>query len=152
MTVIAWDGRVLAADKRTNFGGMHGTTTKVHRMPDGSRVGCAGNTAQIYEMLEWLKNGADADKLPAVQRDPKECVSMLVIRPDGSVLQYENTAYPILIEDKLWAIGSGRDFALAAMHCGKSAVEAVQLACQLDVGCGNGVDGLSVEGKYWMEG
>lgn len=145
MTVVAWDGKTLAADKRTSFGGMHATTTKVHRMPDGSIVGCAGNTAQIYEMLNWLKTGADADKLPNAQRDAKECVSMLVIRPDGTIHQYENTPHPMTIENKMWAIGSGRDFAYAAMHLGRSAIQAVELTCMLDSGCGNGVDSLRLE-------
>lgn len=147
MTVIAWDGVHLAGDKRTNFGGMHATTTKVHRLPDGSLVGCAGNTAQIAEMIEWIGGGCDADKLPATQRDPKECVSALVIRPDGQILQYENTPHPIVIENGQWAIGSGRDFAWAAMHLGRTAKEAVELACELDSNCGNGCDVLALRNE-----
>lgn len=146
MTVIAWDGKMLAADKRTNFGGLHATTTKIHRLKDGRLVGCAGNTAQIAEIVHWLSTGADADKLPSVQRDPKECVSALVIEPCGRVLQYENTAHPIVIENRCWAIGSGRDFAMAAMHLGKTAHQAVTLACELDSSCGNGIDMLTLEG------
>ena len=145
MTVIAWDGEFMAGDKRTNFGGMHATTTKVHRLPDGSLIGCAGNTAQIAEMIEWVARGCDAEKLPTGQRDPKDCVSALVVRPDGTVLQYENTPNPIVIENGRWAIGSGRDFAWAAMHLGKSAKEAVELACLLDLNCGNGCDVLSLK-------
>ena len=37
-----------------------------------------------------------------------------------------------------------RDFALAAMHLGKSAREAVEVACALDVFCGNGIDTLEL--------
>ncbi|SDX13057.1 20S proteasome, alpha and beta subunits [Variovorax sp. YR634] len=144
MTVVAWDGKTLAADKRTNFGGLHGTTTKVHRLSDGRLVGCAGNTAQISEMVHWLETGADPEKIPAIQRDAKECVSALVILPGGAVLQYENTPHPIRIENSTWAIGSGRDFAMAAMHLGKDARQAVMLACELDSTCGNGVDTLEL--------
>lgn len=142
MTVIAWDGKTLAADKRASFGGLHGTTTKVHRLSDGSLVGCAGNAAQIVEFVHWLGAGAEPDKMPAIQRDAKECVSALVIRPDGKVLQYENTPYPIHIENKTWAIGSGRDFAMAAMYLGHDAADAVAVTCVLDSGCGNGIDAL----------
>lgn len=145
MTVIAWDGKTLAADKRTNFGGLHATTTKVHRLPDGRLVGCAGNTAQISEMVHWLGAGADSEKMPAIQRDAKECVSALVIEPGGRVLQYENTPHPIVIENPAWAIGSGRDFAMAAMWLGQDARHAVIVACQLDCTCGNGVDELALE-------
>lgn len=145
MTVIAWDGKTLAADKRTNFGGLHATTTKVHRLPDGRLVGCAGNTAQIAEMVHWLGAGADPEKMPACQRDAKECVSALVIEPGGRVLQYENTPHPIVIENPAWAIGSGRDFAMAAMWLGQDARDAAIVACQLDCTCGNGIDTLEFE-------
>ena len=145
MTVIAWDGTTLAGDKRTSFGGLHATTTKVQRLPNGVMVGCAGNTAQIWEMVHWLAQGADPEKLPAIQRDAKECVTMLVVYRNGELWQYENSPYPIRIEDKQWAIGSGRDFAIAAMRLGRTAAQAVALTCELDMSCGNGVDALMLE-------
>jgi ATP-dependent protease HslVU (ClpYQ) peptidase subunit len=144
MTAVARDGKTLAADKRTSFGGLHAVTTKVHRLPDGRLLGCAGNAAQISEMVHWFATGAGPEKLPAIQLDPKECVSVLVIRPGGFVLHYESTAYPIQLENRIWAIGSGRDFAMAAMHLGKDARQAVMLACELDSTCGNGVDTLEL--------
>lgn len=145
MTVVAWDGKTLAGDKRTNFGGLHGTTTKVHRLKDGRLVGCAGNTAQIVEFVRWLEEGANPDKMPAIQRDAKECVSALVILEGHIVTQYENTPYPIVIENRHLAIGSGRDFAMAAMWLGQTAHDAVAVACHFDVGCGNGIDMLELE-------
>lgn len=144
MTVIAWDGLTLAGDKRTNFGGLHATTTKVHRV-NGCLVGCAGNTAQIYEMHRWLSKGAKPEDLPPGQRSKDDCVSMLVIEPGGRVLQYENSPDPMVIENRFWAIGSGRDFAMAAMYLGKRAFEAAVVACELDMGCGNGIDTLTLE-------
>lgn len=149
MTVIAWDGKTLAADKRTNWGGLTSTTVKIHRISqkDGGffLAGCSGNAAQIAEMVQWLRDGEDPQTLPATQRDPKECVSALVVRADGSLWQYESTAFPILILDKKWAIGSGRDFATAAMHLGESAQGAVEVACCFDTSCGNGIDTLRLE-------
>jgi ATP-dependent protease HslVU (ClpYQ) peptidase subunit len=139
MTVIAYDGKQLAGDKMTNFGGLHGTTTKVHRIGD-LLVGGAGTTAQIIEMQEWIRSGHPVDRFPTPQRDAKDCVSMLVIHRDGTVWQFENTPHPIVIENKFWAIGSGRDYAMAAMHLGCTARAAVQVAMALDSGCGNGVD------------
>lgn len=146
MTVIAWDGKHMAGDKRTNFGGLHATTTKVHRIRE-CLVGCAGNTAQIIEMQKWFAEGAKREDFPAAQRDVKECVSMLVIEPSGRVLQYENTPDPMVIENPFWALGSGRDFAMAAMYMGRSAEHAANVACALDMGCGNGIDVLALEGE-----
>jgi ATP-dependent protease HslVU (ClpYQ) peptidase subunit len=144
VTVIAWDGKTLAGDKLTSFGGMHATTTKVHRI-NGCLVGGSGNSAQIQEMLAWLRAGADVDKFPSSQRCDRDCATILVIHPDGQVRQYEHTPYPLVIHNTRWAIGSGRDFALAAMHLGQDAVKAVELACVLDTGCGNGVDSLTLD-------
>lgn len=95
MTVIAFDGWVLAGDKRTSFGGLHG----IHRIGD-CLVGCSGTTAHIAEMLEWVRNGRKPEELPPHQRDPKGCASMLLIESDGTVLQYESSPYPIRIENK----------------------------------------------------
>ena len=144
MTTIAWDGHTLAGDKRTSFGGLHATTTKVHRIA-GCLVGAAGTSAQITEMHAWLANGRKPADLPTAQRSATDCCSVLVIEPDGRVLQFENSPYPLAIENKRWAIGSGRDFAMAAMHLGLDARSAVEVAIALDAGSGNGVDFLSLE-------
>lgn len=144
MTVIVWDGKTLAADKRTSFGGQHATVTKLYRLR-GFLVGCAGGSAQNAEMRAWFAAGADPEKLPACQRDAEKCVSMLVIAPDGSVTQYENSPHPFVIENKSWAIGSGRDFAMAAMYLGCDAHRAVEVASMLDLNCGNGIDTLTLE-------
>lgn len=45
------------------------------------------------------------------------------------------------------AIGTGRDYARAAMHLGRNAVEAVQVAILFDENCGNGVDTLTFPGE-----
>lgn len=146
MTVIAWDGRTLAADKRTSFGGAHATTTKVHRLASGELVAGVGNTAQISEMLAWLAGSRDPATYPAdAQRKPDDCVSMLVVQLDGTLHQYEHTAHPIVIENRQWSIGSGGDFAMMAMHLGKTAVEAVELASLFCSNCGNGVDALELK-------
>ena len=142
MTVVAWDGTTLAADKMTSFGGLHGTTTKVYRIRDMLVSGC-GMTALIQEMVQWVENGCIPEQFPPQQRDPKECVSLLVVRKGGLVHQYESTPYPLVLHNRQWAIGSGRDFAMAAMYLGKTAREAVEIASVLCNDCGNGVDELT---------
>jgi len=143
MTIIAWDGKTLSADKMTSFGGLHATTMKLRKI-GGCLVGGAGATAHMNEMLKWIEDGCDAETLPSYQRDPKECVSLLVIGLDGKVKQYESSPYPLQIENKFWAIGSGRDFAMAAMYLGKTSREAVKIASELCNDCGNGIDSLEL--------
>lgn len=143
MTTIAWDGKTLAADRRTSFGSRITTVTKAHRV-NGHLVAGAGITAQINEMIVWFRDGANPATFPAAQRGD-DAVSLLVITPAREVHLYCNTPYPLVIEDKFTAIGSGSEFALAAMHCGKSAVEAVEVAAVFDSATGGGVNILHLD-------
>lgn len=132
----------MAGDKMSSLGGLYALTTKVH-VVRGHLVGACGYTALIREMHAWFERGADPADFPSgLQRDPKENASLLVVTPAGQLLQYEHTAYPLVIESRQWAIGSGRDFAMAAMHLGRSAPQAVQVACDLCNDCGGGVDSV----------
>lgn len=142
MTIIAWDGRLLAADKRAEVGGLARTVTKIRRI-NGHLVAASGNAARGQEIMGWWAAGADQKAFPAWQQTD-DFVDMLVITPDATVLKFERSAHPILFEDKLFAMGSGRDYALATMHLGHDARRAVEVACAFDVGCGNGIDVLEL--------
>lgn len=144
MTVICWDGKSLAADKQTNDNGLRLKTTKVHRVGDCLVGGC-GDTVRVREMVEWLANGRKKDELPAFQRDASTCVTLMVIEKSGKILHFWNSHVPAVIEDAFSAIGSGRDYALAAMLLGCDARRAVEIACHFETGCGNGVDVVSLE-------
>lgn len=143
MTIIAWDGKTLAADKRACHGTLIRTTTKIFKV-NGCLVGYAGDAAFGEELLAWFKDGEQIDKFPIGQRDKDDWAGMLVIRPDGAIQKYERTPHPLTFtdEDGFYVLGSGRDFAIAAMACGKNAIEAVELTCRFDNGCGNGIDWL----------
>ena len=142
MTVIAWDGKTLAADKRMVSAGLILTTTKIRRI-GGLLVGAAGNISSTAELMAWVDRGRNPVDWPTCQKDKEDWAGLLVI--DGRrILRYEQSPFPCELEDRVVAAGSGRDFAIAAMHCGKTAREAVELACLLENGCGNGVDVLEL--------
>lgn len=138
MTVIAWDGRTLAADKMSCSVGFGYVVTKLHRLHDGSLAAFAGDGDHAMALLAWLNSKRDITEYPPAQKDND--TSAFVVTPDGRCWSYGKTPFPQQIEDRFYAMGHGRDFALAAMHLGKSAREAVEVACALDVFCGNGVD------------
>lgn len=143
MSVIVWDGKYLAADKRAVLSGtLIRTTTKIFDLGE-VLAAYAGDACEGEEMLAWFKGGADPAGFPASQRDKDTWGGLLTVRPDGSIWKYERTPYAVKFPPQQFAIGSGRDFALAAMYCGRSAVEAVEVACVFDCGCGNGVDVLT---------
>lgn len=141
MTCIAWDGKTLAADKRACWDGLINTTTKIHRI-DGLLIGGSGESSFIGAMIEWIRAGRDHEKFPKSQSDKDDWQPILVVERDGTTAIYERTPYPVRFEQSHIAIGSGREFARAALHLGKTAREAVECAIALDSRCGNGVDVL----------
>ena len=74
-----------------------------------------------------VEGGCDPEKFPAQQRDLERKSEPSVVGRDGPIHQYETT-HPLCCRNKQWAIGSGRDFAMAAMYLGKTAREAVEIA------------------------
>jgi ATP-dependent protease HslVU (ClpYQ) peptidase subunit len=141
MTVIAWDGKTLAADKRTTDAGVGLTTTKIFRAPCGALLGAGGTTSACHGLKNWWVAGADPEKFPEKDKD----AALMVVKPGGKVLVYWESAVGVEIEDAFFAIGSGRDFALAAMHLGCSAKRAVEVACTFSPYCGNGIDTLELK-------
>lgn len=144
MTCIAWDGKTLAADKRACYGNMTCTVTKIHRAGD-VLVGSGGDLAHCLTMVAWVRAGRDPAVFPASQLSEKDWQPTLVIERDGTPSLYERSPYPIRYEQAHVAIGSGREFARAAMHMGYGAREAVSVACALSIDCGNGIDTLQLE-------
>ncbi len=146
MSVIAWDGERLAADKRSTLGTLIRTTTKIFDL-DYVLAAYAGDADTGEELLAWFTDGRDPAKFPTSQRDKDVWASLLIVWGDGKLWKYERTPHPLKFPPQQFAIGSGRDFALAAMHCGKTAPEAVEVACFFDSGCGNGIDVLTHHGQ-----
>lgn len=143
MTVVAWDGKTLAADKMGDAGGLKRTTTKIRRF-DGGLFGSAGTASRGAEIFAWIEAGADPDKVPAFQLSPDDYQSVMVVRNDGTVWVYGCSAHPFQMEDPFHAIGSGRDFAIAAMHLGCNSEQAAGVACRYESGCGMGIDTLEL--------
>lgn len=144
MTVIAWDGKTLAADKRNTSYGYASTVTKIRRLPDGRLAGASGDCTLCMALLEWAATGMPKDSFPKGGA-PDETATLVVIERDGRAVSYAKTPLPLLCEDAYYAMGAGRDYALAALYLGHDARKAVEVACALDVHCGNGIDTLTLE-------
>lgn len=145
MSVIAWDGRMLAADKRASIGSLYRKTTKIFRR-NNCLVGYAGDADKAEELMAWWAAGANPKEFPEPCRDDSRTWASLLVVSPGGLLHYQRTPYPVRYDSgQSMAIGSGRDFAMAAMHLGKTAAEAVDVACALDSGCGDGVDALFMD-------
>lgn len=148
MTVIAWDGRTLAADRQSECGSVKSSVRKIFRVHDGL-AGVSGNLSIGMEVLAWYEAGADPMGWPSSNRRLDEGATLTVVRmKDGkpAIYFYESSPYPFCSLDQFAARGSGAGEALVAMACGKTSVEAVLLAQQFNHTCGLGVDSLEFEG------
>ncbi|MBI3157604.1 MAG: hypothetical protein HYZ20_19665 [Burkholderiales bacterium] len=141
MTVIAWDGAALAADKRAVIGGgIARTVTKIVRRGD-ALLGITGDWDVGAELRAWWIGGADPMQFPVKAR---EGGATLIVIQRGRIFSYVSGPHPMEIEAPRAAWGSGRDYAEAAMLLGCDARRAVEVACELQTDCGNGVDVLAL--------
>ena len=142
MTVIAFDGKNVAADRQADIGGTCGQVTKIFRV--GDRIaGIAGGYSHGLALLEWYKAGHDPHTYPREDND-RSRGSLLIFITSGLILKYEYYLSPLEIQEQCWAAVCGKDLALGAMAMGASAWKAVEIASRYDAACGLGIDKLSL--------
>jgi hypothetical protein len=137
MTVIAWDGRTLAADKMACCGDTAVTCTKIRRVDEKLFAWCGGR-GEGMALVEWYLAGADKDKYPEFQKS--DDWARLVVATASGVVFYEKVPEPQPCEDPYGAWGSGREVALGALAMGADARHAVEIASTHVHTCGLGVD------------
>jgi ATP-dependent protease HslVU (ClpYQ) peptidase subunit len=143
MTVIAWDGRTLAADKRMSSCGMARTITKIRKF-GVALLGMTGNLDHAQELMHWFcEHNAEPQYFPESAR--KDEATLIVITKEFGIETYCSSPHPIRLEAKKAAFGSGRDYAEAAMYFDHTAYEAVLCAMNFETGCGNGIDCLELD-------
>ena len=147
MTVVAWDGKTLAADRLAVCGRARSSVTKIYRF-GGELIGGAGTISVVKEMAHWYEMGADPETFPASARGEADGTSVLiVVLANGTAWSYEGGPLPFLVEDPHGAWGCGNEAALVAMACGLHAAAAVAMVSRFNSACGNGVDALTLDGK-----
>lgn len=132
MTTIAFDGKVLAADTQYTSGDfVSGYANKIHNLNDGSYLAMSGQIDYVPVFIAWL-NGGDKPELPA---DAQFTAAHF---KDGNITEYSSSlnGYPGFTP---YACGSGESCALTAMKCGKNAIDAVKVACEMDIFSGGEV-------------
>ena len=140
MTVVAWDGKTLAADRLVCAGNMRATTTKVVRHGE-ELIGFCGSLPIAAELRNWYLAGADPDMFPS-NADGDESSELIVVKRDGQLHVYAGSYMPFEIEDDVCAFGAGGEAAMGALLFGATAEEAVAIASKVNITCGNGIDVL----------
>jgi hypothetical protein len=142
VTVIAWDGKTLAADKRAICSYSY-SVTKIARVGD-CLVGVSGRGDKIAEFRRWLSEGRQEASFPKRDSDDTFFTGLVIYR-DGRIERFEGSHVPILVEESVHCLGSGCEFARAALHLGCDAVKAVEVASLFVADCGNGIDTLTFD-------
>ena len=137
LTCVAWDGKVLAADRLVS---PYYSMGKIWRLPDGSLFSGCGDYNHMTEIAEWLQHGEKKTTKPVIEDNES---TFIIITPDGAC-HWMSLPYlrPIKFLEPFVAIGSGSEFAMGAMAMGAGARKAVEVAARFDRATGKGVDAL----------
>lgn len=139
MTVVVWDGTTLAADRQFTNHDCAFEGTKIAYTLEGEVIAFTGPHVEGLVMMDWYVKGADPANFPDSQKS--EHWARLIVAAKHGVKVYENLPYP-MPHHGVGAWGSGRDYALGALHVGADAKLAAESACRWSTGCGYGVDAL----------
>lgn len=135
MTTIACKGRCMAADTQITGDGVRlGVAPKIAH-GDAFLVAATGKTPLCQAFIRWALGGRKGEP-----PDLDEGDGLIMERP-GHFRLY-NAIGCVDLEAEIYAMGSGGDFALAAMAAGCSAREAVEVAIRFDTNSGGEVTEL----------
>lgn len=129
MTTIAYRSGVLAGDSQATDDQLW-SANKIHRVQTSAGellVGLAGNVYAGLVFIEWLKD--QRSRKPDLVNEDFEGI---VVAETGRVTIWTSSLVGWRPRGKFFAIGSGAQSAMGAMHAGKSAIDAVKIACKVD--------------------
>jgi hypothetical protein len=147
MTTIAYKDGIMACDSCWAAGGvLISRATKIERTPH-LMMGFAGgaDSRSIAALLRDVKSPRDLPSQEALHRlgtIGQDARALVVFTTSGRifVIDVDAPSSKRGAQGGLWeisfpyfAVGSGQDWARAAMALGKTAIEAVEFACEYDV-------------------
>lgn len=144
MSVVAWDGKTLAADRAASCAGLVFPSRKIWRLDCGTVVATTGAAEVGLALLRWFKEGRKRELWPAIQSDKEQWSRLIFATPEGNCYWYEMLPEKQTVESDFDAWGAGRDFALGALAMGADARTAVRVASQFSDSCGHGVEAFDL--------
>lgn len=143
MSIVAWDGKILAADRQASYNDTIHTVQKLWKLDNGEVVAVVGSLANGLLVNEWYTNGAKKEEYPECQKEDN-WAKIIVVSKEGC-FYYDDQRLPIRVIDPFCAWGIGRDVALGVMEMGGDAIKAVEIASKYKDGCGRGCDYVAIE-------
>jgi hypothetical protein len=138
VTTVAYRDGVLATDSRGVSGDIIADNhcQKLFVMQDGSLVAAAGNYSLIWAFVNWMYEGDEKVDRPEVRE--RDTAVIIHLDAAGRLWEFEGHDWAPCVAP-FYAWGSGAMAALAAMHLGATAEEAVLTAIQVDPNSGGAV-------------
>ena len=140
MTTLAYLDGMLAADSQETFDDCGKSLCQklyyIHKGPNkGDWLGTVGGTFSSHVFLEWYINPRKNRRPELVDfkdSDDEDAFRTLIMKPNGDL--YLSSASCVLVPKKTvyFASGHGAAYAMGAMALGKSAGDAVWVACKHD--------------------
>lgn len=145
MTTIATDGVTIAADGRQCMASevINDNARKII-VRSGHIFACAGSVPMTRAAIDWFLGGAVPSEVPKAEGQDW---ALVVIGQDRRMIRFtDKCAYP----DEFpypQGFGSGSEYAQAAVLCGKTPKEAIQLIIdhKLDTGTGGTVMEVNID-------
>lgn len=138
-----WDGSTLACDSLVTEGSSRaGYMNKIIKLDNGGYLAGCGDAVGPQIIADWM-NG----KAPAPLDKQLENTQAIFVDPEGKAYLFEGTVASRIECDWKEAIGSGADFARAAIDMGADAVKAVQMGIKRDVFSGGKIYSVTVDKK-----
>jgi hypothetical protein len=131
MTIIVYRDGIMASDGGlwANFSGLitSNNQNKIKRLPNGSLFGAAGSLGPIQQVYDWviINPNLKGEVLPGGNNTG---VGAILVKPDGQVFILDNTNRFFSFIADWYCVGSAAEFTSGCLACGKSALEAVELA------------------------
>ena len=107
------------------------------RMGKNSIYGACGDWDKCLKAFQLIETSAK-------EWDSDLDVTILELRHDG-IWVYESTIIPVKLKNDYWAVGTGANFAIAAMRLGNSPATAVSIAAEFDPFTHPPIDSLKLE-------
>ena len=144
MTTIAVRDGVMAADTLGDQMGKRAITQKLFRA-DGAVIGICGYWSDAKVFVDWYIAGANMANPPEWRMQGDEKVEFqAVVLTAGGIDWWSYSLVPERMRENFWSIGSGSQSALAAMHLGCGAEEAVSIAIKVDPTTGGDVETMEL--------
>lgn len=147
MTTIAFDGKILAADSAMAWGELFLPAAASKIMTDQKiLIALAGKVTDGRALARWLMAGETKDDFPRGIDD--DVVLFAHDRKNGSRFVGANGHSECVAAP--YANGGGCEVAMGAMMAGANAVEAVRIACKLQVRSRGPIDYVIVGAEEWI--